>query len=601
MFNFSKRNRDGPSFFNRGKEKEGPSLFLIFFIALIDLFVYFPSFFHVARSDQLIYLANTQGIEGWIALAIKTYSYDRVPHIFEGLDAVLFRPFFFFILGTEKFFFGFKFILWQITGFILHLFVVWNILRLLWRIRPGLMAGLVALYFSVLFVGMEMVIWHHINGYLIFLSCVLISLNHLYQITMERKVYGRQLWGIFFCLLIAVFTYELGLVYSVLFFVYLWVVVGRKNKGTESLVLEDGPDLGFSSRAQTQNFLGHSARPEKPKSNPSSTSRFWYLIILIPAMIYVACNLIDLHFRHRGFSQGQTVLNAFHLWPTLQRAFCSMYWCFYAGLFPGHLTTRCLQRTLFNAGDFLQWQSIFSVAGILKLQAVNVIGMILAFVMTLGRQWSWKGFRARGMFAGLVALMLMAQMVLIVMARINFKQLVDVLMHNAYYAYYFWMYAVIILYIFWSCAEARTETAGNRTRSNKGLVCQFARAVTHRFGTGLTLLNIFLMISLIIAISTNGYYVRKLNQKRAKADTVRRFLVENIEGHIQEEKKGAENFSFFVDPKVALELPWVKKVGDKSDKKYTFLELIYPNHFDRRNPRYIYKLGDDGIKIGKRY
>ncbi len=544
-------------------------------IAGLNLFIYFPSFSHVARSDQLIYLANTAGIEDWISLAVKTYSYDRVPHIFEGFDAVLFRPFFFFFLGTEKYFFGHNFRAWQITGFILHLCVVWNLLRLLWKMRPGIFAALVTAFFSVLLVGSEMVSWHHVNGYLIFLSCILICLYHLYQITVEQQVRPGQLWILFFCLCVAVSTYELGLVYSVLFFIYLWTVT-----------------LKVSERL--------------PSKSKMKISRVWYFLILLPGVLYVTANLIDLQARHLGYGQGQTVLHAFHFWSTLKRAFLSMYWCLYAGFFPGHLKTRCLQRTLFNAGDFLHWQSIFSVSALLKWQAGSALAMAGCYMAAVCKNWSWGAFKEKSKFVGLVFLMVLAQMVLIVMARINFKQLVSVLTHNSYYGYYFWMYFVIVLYCFY-IAQSRSSTTPNvglacREKAPKCLkIFALRYSYQHNGEKRNVFLNVLSVMFLSVSIGANSYFVYKLNKKRAKVDTLRYFLVRDIESHLKNAKETGEAFSFFIDPEIALELPWVKAVNDKRGKKYTFLELLYPDYFNKQNPRYIYKLGEDGIKIGRRY
>ena len=505
-------------------------------IAILNIFIYYSSFSHVARSDQLIYLANTVGIDDWVSLAVKTYSYDRVPHIFEGFDAVLFRPFFFFFLGTEKFFFGYNFKAWQITGVILHLGVIWNLLRLLWAIRPGAAAGIFTAFFSVLLVNIEMVIWHHINGYLIFLSCILIALYTLYKVTVNQQMTLKELFLIFFCLLISVATYELGLVYSVFFFIYLWVVTFKQKM---------------------------------------SFSKIWYFIILLPGVMYVILNLLDLNMRHLGYGQGQAVLQVFHIFPTLKRAFMTMYWCVYSGLFPGNLETRNLQRTLFDAGNFLDWRSIFQNTSVLKWQVWSVIVLVGSYIFVVFKNWSWVEFKAKYKFIGLVFFMVLAQMFLIVMARINFKQLVEVLRHNAYYSYYFWMYFTIILYGIYSFQD--------KVKIQKSFV------------------NIGLFVFMSIVIGINSYDVYQLNQKRAKVDTLRYFLVKNIEAHIKEGKETGEEFSFFLDPKIALNLPWVKRVGDTSEKKYSFLELIYPDYFNRQNPRYIYKLGKDGIKVGRRY
>jgi len=147
-------------------------LFLLLIIFLLNVLVFYPSFFHPARADQLIYLTETAGFKDFGDLLIYSYSYPRHRLIYSG-DAFLFRPLFYFFLSAEKALFGFNSFYWQITGFLFHLVVLAQLARILFFIRPQLMALLFVLNFSLFYVSEEMVIWHHINGYILFMIFIL--------------------------------------------------------------------------------------------------------------------------------------------------------------------------------------------------------------------------------------------------------------------------------------------------------------------------------------------------------------------------------------------------------------------------------------------
>ena len=508
------------------------------FIAGVTIFIYYPSFFHLARSDQLIYLGNTRSFHGWTDLVAGTYAYDRVPHRFEGFDAVLFRPLFFTLLGTEKFFFGYRFLAWQVTGVILHLLVVGCLLRLLWAMRPGWPAAVTALFFACLFVGMEMVIWHHVNGYLAFLICVLTCLYHLYRITITGCVSFRQLGWLTVLSGLAVFIYELGTVYACVFFIYLWLIQGKKR--------QDGPP------------------------------RRWYGLILLSVAFYCAWSGWDLAVRHLGVGQGRTVLEAFNLPSALSRAFWALAWMLYGGLMPAQLQTKLWQRTVFQADYFRDWRQ-WGTGGIfsrwdLILVAATLLGVFLlrVFNKTGGlrrRQWA---------FLTLLAVLLGIHGGGLVVARLDFYDLETFLSYNAYYAYYIWLYFVIIFYL-WIISPLDSRNFKWRI-----------------LAVGVTLLWMG-------HIGVNAREVYQLNQRRARRAAGRRFLLANIERRRQEARKKGEYFSFFMDPRLDMNLPWVKQARGGQKGSYTFFQVLYGEEFDPVNPRFLYKWSPQGPKIGQRY
>jgi len=155
-------------------------------IAAFNIIIYYPSLFHIPRADQWCYLADTSDYEDLSSLVTRFYSYNRV-RLFNPGDSILFRPIFFILLGIEKWAFGNNFIYWQLMGIILHLILVYFLLKLLLEIQSSIFAYLLVFYFSTITVNQEMIIWHHINAYILFMIFVLGALYHIYLHAIERQ------------------------------------------------------------------------------------------------------------------------------------------------------------------------------------------------------------------------------------------------------------------------------------------------------------------------------------------------------------------------------------------------------------------------------
>ena len=115
-------------------------LFLILAaLILINILVFYPSFSFSAKGDHIVFLMETAGMDDLGGLLLHTYSYCRTLIIFAG-DRILFRPIFYAVLSIEKILWGYNFVLWQLTGFILHLSIVGLLLRLFYAMKPSRLA-----------------------------------------------------------------------------------------------------------------------------------------------------------------------------------------------------------------------------------------------------------------------------------------------------------------------------------------------------------------------------------------------------------------------------------------------------------------------------
>ena len=226
-------------------------------IAALTLLVYYPSLWHAPRSDQIVYFFVTAPWHDWSRLTIPCYDLNRWG-IFAAGDEKLFRPLVFLFLGTEKYFFGYNFWAWQAVGIILHLAVIGFLMKMLWRLGSSRVAFVSSLFFALLLMNMEMVIWSHIHSYLIFVLALLIALDQIYLFIVEDKQ-DRWRWALVgTCFLVAGFIYETANIFAVLSFLFLF-----KKKHSWTLLIPFGLYLVLDGI----NAMGHHITQTIPPLN----------------------------------------------------------------------------------------------------------------------------------------------------------------------------------------------------------------------------------------------------------------------------------------------------------------------------------------------
>jgi hypothetical protein len=198
-------------------------LFLMIFLT------YQPALGHPPRQDQWPFLLDTVHEDHFLPLLIHTYSYNRTRVIAPG-DYPLFRPGLFALLCAEKALFGARYPCWQCVGIALHCAVVWVFLRLLLllhrtyptdqvtlgRLRLGL-AYILPLFFAVNLFGLEMVSWCHIHGYVMFILLIISGWLILFKDLSGVAQPGGWWWrhgSVYLLTLLAAFTYETGGAYA---------------------------------------------------------------------------------------------------------------------------------------------------------------------------------------------------------------------------------------------------------------------------------------------------------------------------------------------------------------------------------------------------
>ena len=380
-------------------------IYIYLFIVICNVIVFSPSIYHVARSDHIVYLANTVNYSDWFTIAVKNNFYNRIEHVYRHSEEMLFRPLFFLLLGTERFLFGYHFEAWQITGIILHLCVIYWLLKVLFQVYPSIFAGILTLLFSMLFINAEAVIWHHVHGYLLFTIFILMSIYFI-QLYKEKLIL-KHLWIVFFLLLTATFLYESGAFFSLGFAFYL--------------------------------FLLHKQKQIRNK---------WpILILLIPVLLFIFCYFSDLYIR--GLSlKNNDIFRHYQAVKTIKNIIVADSWWIFKGFFPATLDFYPDQRPLFT-GKLFEMKTIFTPGiapnRIIITSWLSVVTVLL-FLILIVSSISKKFIKQKGSFLLFISFLILSYTSLISYGRINVHGTQHNLMWNLYYSYIFWSLFIILIY-----------------------------------------------------------------------------------------------------------------------------------------------------------
>lgn len=362
-------------------------------IVLITFLIYSPSLFQIPRADQLNYLHEMNQKHTLKELTIDAWDLTRTGVRTEG-DELLFRPGLYFFLGLERYFFGYNFFLWQLTGLILHLVVLWQLMKLFLAIQKSYLAYFATLFFALFLTNVEMVSWHHISSYLLVLILILIALR---QMVFAGNIQRSQIIVMSVCLGVSCFIYEMAVVWSMLFMMMTLWILPRERK-LHAL------------------WIGASA--------------VIYLVIYFSRMV-----LLPNQSQNQSFDVAQTLAN---LWSTLS------FW-FLSGSFPYNWNAlvsgrlRVLDENWFNAASIVQtWQG---------WAALLLLGCVV-WMMARGSRHAWN---KHAPLIILVVGMILSLVLVVTIGRVNARGFIEGIGGSFYYHYIFWLLSFIGLYIF--CAQ----------------------------------------------------------------------------------------------------------------------------------------------------
>jgi len=193
---------------------------LSFVLAVIIFLAYFPSLGHVFRSDQLLYMGDMgQRPQTFQSLVIHGYDYPR-DRLYDKGDQQLFRPLLFILMGVEYWIFGTNPWGWQLTGIVLHILCTITIFRFLWLVFDRSLAFVLALYFGVIPTTMEMVVWQHINLYMLFIIFFYLACIGLLEFKKRYDIKSVLLVTV--ALTGAVVTYDMGCIVAIIIAGYIF-------------------------------------------------------------------------------------------------------------------------------------------------------------------------------------------------------------------------------------------------------------------------------------------------------------------------------------------------------------------------------------------
>ena len=404
------------------------------------VWAYHPSLGHAPRQDQCCWLLDTIDQDDFLSLTASTYSYTRTRVVTPG-DSQLFRPVFFTLLSAEKALFGDNFNLWQWFGIVLHgiaVFLFLHVLLLIHRLIAGdsreeesswiterrLLKGLaygLAFFFALNFTVMEMVVWSHINGCLLFSVFVLAAMILILKILGEpaAAIHARTA-GAFLLLLVSAFTYEIGQFFAILTGAALAISAWRDGRPGRALAL-------FSLFAsilllyQGVNLLDQAVHSQQPD-------------ITLALIVQQACSPRTLE--HAG---------RYVLYHAVQPFFpAQARWWFF-----GRIAI---------AEPVLTWENQVR-AGPLQLASLAMSAACLLLLLRgLIRVATGKNRLRKLLIVFLPLSFFVVHGAVTVLGRMNIRVWPDILAINSYYVYFPLLGALTSLYAIWTCAACRTQS-----------------------------------------------------------------------------------------------------------------------------------------------
>lgn len=361
-------------------------------IASLVFWAYAPSLFHIPRADQLMYLAEVGHKNDFWSLTFGSYDLNRHRQFGPG-DEILFRPLLYFILGAEKFFYGHNFMLWQLTGIVAHLGVVWQLLGLLLILGTGSGAVIAAGFFALMVSNMEMVIWSHITSYMIFLICLL----RVLRLSLKAGLTRKEWMAVFVCLTVMCFIYELGNVFTVMFFGWFCFQYPRRR---------------------------------------------WLGILLLPVALYAALSSWNFWFISQGVAPEVPYMTQASLFSTVDNVLTTLLWWVWLGIFPSEITWSFEARNIIGMATPFPYPPVDVRHPMVYVSIVCFvlagIGSVAGLRKGMSKEKCW--------WLVMLTLMMFSFLLLLALGRMNPRGAQDMIFRNVYYSYFFWLILTIILF-----------------------------------------------------------------------------------------------------------------------------------------------------------
>ncbi len=200
-------------------------LAFLLLIILVNLYAYWPSFFHLFRHDEWALFFSSRDVTPNLGFIIKHIDWQlKLPY-----DHLNFRPLLTTGLAINRVIFDDNYIGPHIIAFVKHLITTLMIWFMMWQMRKEWCSALFALLFSLLLTGADPVIWPHIDAYIITTLFILLTLSVSISVINERISTRYGLKIISALIFVGLLTSQLSLILPFVLFVVCWFVF-NKNK-----------------------------------------------------------------------------------------------------------------------------------------------------------------------------------------------------------------------------------------------------------------------------------------------------------------------------------------------------------------------------------
>lgn len=411
------------------------------------------------------------------------------------------------------------------------------LLKILLQINKNIFTLLFVLFFSVQYASMEMVVWHHIAGYILFTIFLLGAIYHLQKYNTDKSAI-RQFYLVA-CLVLATFTYELGFLVSIVVVLYMMLC---------NLEVWRNSNPQFTRRSFQRLLFD--------RSNKYSAKLI--VSVLAISISYIIIDMTDFFIRFGNFpSEANQVINSIDVWTTICNiASVSLLW-FFGGFLP-------LLLNLHEGGERLIFDlsyintSLPSLMGIL-LFIIIFVSCIIVVTKTLTRAHIKKHIE----LIFVVSLSMLLYVAMHIMYRANLRGFFLTITTNTYYTYMFSLLAFILLY---TCID-------------------FDKLSQLQDKTLAAAKKIFL-VCIIFIIGINAMLVFNMNVQMYEYSKPRLAFIYEINDLIIEHS-GEADLSFSVAERCIYnqDRMWGKR-GDPANRTYTPAEIFFPQYYVKNNGKY---------------
>jgi hypothetical protein len=228
------------------------------------------------RSEILVYFLHAGSNNSVISLIQNTMTRTT-----GASDTWLFRPLGSVILAIGKVTIGFDALGWHILSLVLFMIAVWCMFRLLWKVKPGIIAMLMALFFGTFYAAVNAVLYTQLVSYLIFIALTLAGLFYLYRGVEQGR--NRDIYIAMSLMFVSCFLYEVGVVLIALSGVYIWMKHRMTRHSVIAVASAFGAFLAVYCVAKFAYFTPTQANEFLAITSPSSVLRGIGYIFYIPS------------------------------------------------------------------------------------------------------------------------------------------------------------------------------------------------------------------------------------------------------------------------------------------------------------------------------